>query len=37
MKVGGVRRMYIPGELAFPKGLKAAPGRLDSTYESGKL
>lgn len=27
MKVGGVRRLYIPGELAFPKPLKAAPGR----------
>ena len=27
MKVGGVRRLYIPGPLAFPKGLPAAPGR----------
>lgn len=27
MKVGGVRRLYIPGELAFPKGLPAAAGR----------
>ncbi|KXZ51237.1 hypothetical protein GPECTOR_13g724 [Gonium pectorale] len=27
MQAGGVRRLYIPGELAFPKGLKAAPGR----------
>lgn len=27
MKVGGVRRLYIPGSLAFPKGLKAAAGR----------
>ncbi|WIA32234.1 hypothetical protein OEZ86_003082 [Tetradesmus obliquus] len=27
MKVGGVRRLYIPGELAFPKPLKAAAGR----------
>ncbi len=27
MKVGGVRRLYIPGELAFPKGLPSAAGR----------
>ncbi|EFJ51600.1 hypothetical protein VOLCADRAFT_103490 [Volvox carteri f. nagariensis] len=27
MKPGGIRRLYIPGDLAFPKGLKAAPGR----------
>ena len=27
MKSGGIRRMYIPGELAFPKGLASAPGR----------
>ncbi|PNH12723.1 Peptidyl-prolyl cis-trans isomerase FKBP16-3, chloroplastic [Tetrabaena socialis] len=27
MKPGGLRRLYIPGDLAFPKGLKAAPGR----------
>lgn len=27
MRVGGVRRLYIPGDLAFPKGLKAAAGR----------
>ncbi|KAG2438706.1 hypothetical protein HXX76_005252 [Chlamydomonas incerta] len=27
MKAGGIRRLYIPGDMAFPKGLKAAPGR----------
>lgn len=27
MKVGGIRRLYVPGPLAFPKGLASAPGR----------
>ena len=27
MRSGGVRRLYIPGDLAFPKGLASAPGR----------
>jgi len=27
MKVGGIRRLYIPGSLAFPKNLRAAAGR----------
>ncbi|CAL4923147.1 unnamed protein product [Urochloa decumbens] len=27
MKVGGLRRLYIPGPLAFPKGLTSASGR----------
>jgi peptidylprolyl isomerase len=27
MKSGGIRRLYIPGDLAFPKGLASAPGR----------
>jgi peptidylprolyl isomerase len=27
MRSGGLRRLYIPGDLAFPKGLASAPGR----------
>ena len=27
MRSGGVRHLYIPGDLAFPKGLASAPGR----------
>lgn len=27
MKTGEVRRVYVPGDLAFPKGLASAPGR----------
>lgn len=27
MRVGGIRRMYVPGPLSFPKGLPAGPGR----------
>ena len=27
MRPGGVRRLYIPGDLAFPNGLPSAPGR----------
>ncbi|XP_059309874.1 LOW QUALITY PROTEIN: peptidyl-prolyl cis-trans isomerase FKBP16-3, chloroplastic [Lycium ferocissimum] len=27
MKVGGKRRLYVPGSLSFPKGLISAPGR----------
>jgi peptidylprolyl isomerase len=27
MSTGSIRRVYIPGELAFPKGLASAPGR----------
>lgn len=27
MKTGGVRRLYVPGDLSFPKGLPPAPGR----------
>jgi hypothetical protein len=27
MRVGGVRRVYVPGPLSFPKSLKAAAGR----------
>jgi peptidylprolyl isomerase len=27
MQPGGVRRLYIPGSLGFPKGLPSGPGR----------
>jgi peptidylprolyl isomerase len=27
MQPGGLRRLYIPGDMAFPKGLRAAAGR----------
>lgn len=27
MNTGSIRRLYIPGSLAFPKGLASAPGR----------
>lgn len=27
MRVGGLRRLFIPGTLAFPKGLPSGPGR----------
>lgn len=27
MQTGSIRRLYIPGDLAFPKGLASAPGR----------
>eukprot|EP01023_Acetabularia_acetabulum_P008599 TRINITY_DN1373_c0_g1_i6.p2 TRINITY_DN1373_c0_g1~~TRINITY_DN1373_c0_g1_i6.p2 ORF type:complete len:211 (+),score=42.76 TRINITY_DN1373_c0_g1_i6:40-672(+) len=27
MKVGGLRRLYVPGNLSFPNGLKSGPGR----------
>ena len=27
MRSGGLRRLYIPGELSFPKGLPSGPGR----------
>ena len=32
MKPGGLRRMYIPGQLAYPKGLPSGPGRYVVTY-----
>ena len=27
MRSGGVRRLYVPGALGFPKGLPSGPGR----------
>ena len=27
MRSGGIRRLYIPGNLSFPKGLPSGPGR----------
>ena len=27
MRAGGLRRIYIPGNLSFPKGLASGPGR----------
>lgn len=30
MSTGSIRRLYIPGDLAFPKGLASAPGRHGS-------
>ena len=27
MKVGGLRRIFVPGPLAFPRGLPSGPGR----------
>eukprot|EP01026_Neomeris_dumetosa_P033222 TRINITY_DN2645_c0_g2_i6.p2 TRINITY_DN2645_c0_g2~~TRINITY_DN2645_c0_g2_i6.p2 ORF type:complete len:215 (-),score=27.05 TRINITY_DN2645_c0_g2_i6:159-767(-) len=27
MRPGGIRRIYVPGQLAFPNGLKSGPGR----------
>lgn len=27
MTTGEIRRIYVPGDLAFPKGLASAPGR----------
>ena len=26
MRLGGVRRLYIPAELSFPNGVKSTPG-----------
>jgi peptidylprolyl isomerase len=27
MRAGGIRRVYVPGNLSFPKGLPSGPGR----------
>lgn len=32
MKVGGLRRLYIPSNLSFPKGLPSGPGRYVIMY-----
>ena len=31
MRAGGVRRIYVPGNLSFPKGLASGPGRYSSS------
>ena len=31
MRTGGLRRLYVPGPLAFPKGLPSGPGRCAHT------
>ena len=36
MKVGGLRRIYVPGNLSFPKGVASAPGRY-RLQVAGKL
>ncbi len=35
MKPGGLRRLYIPGDLSFPKGLKSAAGRYERRGKYG--
>lgn len=32
MKVGGLRRLYIPGNLSFPRGVNSAPGRYVTEF-----
>ena len=27
MRTGGIRRVYVPGNLSFPKGLASSPGK----------
>ena len=37
MKTGGLRRIYVPGNLSFPKGLPSGPGRYSRNLPTSLL